>query len=399
MEPDGPVVICGAGAAGIAAALAVGRAGSHAILVEKSARVGGTVVNALIHTIGGLYDSEGAYLNLGLPKELAERLLEASAHTHKRKIGRVWTLSVDPQIYAHVVESWLREDPGISIMRETKITMLESRNDTIQSLTLNSHGHIHNIKPKAVIDTTGSAEIVRLVDPDLILENEQQAAAGLIFRMNGVEPEALQFPNGIELLCNLRRAAKNGELPPDCTMAWVDIGTKEGEVYIKLFVPLTADWRNPLMLASATRKAHATRNKVVQFLQKLPAFSQAQLIQTGSIGIRDSGRIEGEYTLTGADVTACRKFHDVAGKCCWPIEYWHPETGVSLQYLPSGEYYEIPLRSLKVKGIINLWAAGKCLSADHIARASARVAGCCWAMGEAVGNIAAQLEFQSEVKQ
>lgn len=388
MSLDDPVVICGAGAAGIAAALAVVQSGSQAILVENSARLGGTVVKALIHTIGGLYDSEGAYLNLGLPKELAERLLKASMLTHKRKMGRVWTLSVDPQIYARVVESWLAEHPNIAIKLQTRAKTLKVQDGTIQSVTLSSHGRTRDVKPKALIDTTGSAELVRLANPELVLKSEQQAAAGLIFIMDGVESGALQFPHSIELVRNLRRAAENGELPSECAMAWVDIGTKEDESYIKLFVPLPKNC--PPTLASATRKAHATRDRVVQFLQKLPAFSQAKLTQTGSIGIRDAGRIVGEYTLTGADVMAGQKFNDAAGKCCWPIEYWHPTTGVSLQYLPPGQFYEIPLRALKVKGYANLWAAGKCLSADHVARASARVAGCCWAMGEAAGNIAAQ---------
>ena len=43
---------------------------------------------------------------------------------------------------------------------------------------------------------------------------------------------------------------------------------------------------------------------------------------------------------------------------------------------------------LRVRGYENLWAAGKCLSADALAHASARVAGTCWAMGEAAGKAA-----------
>jgi hypothetical protein len=60
---------------------------------------------------------------------------------------------------------------------------------------------------------------------------------------------------------------------------------------------------------------------------------------------------------------------------------------VSLDYLPDGTFYEIPLGALRVRGLANLWAAGKCLSADIHAQASARVAGCCWSMGEAVGKL------------
>ena len=59
-----------------------------------------------------------------------------------------------------------------------------------------------------------------------------------------------------------------------------------------------------------------------------------------------------------------------------------------LEYLPENTWYEIPLRALKVPGVANLWVAGKCLSADRYAQASARIAGCCWSMGEAVGKVA-----------
>jgi hypothetical protein len=44
---------------------------------------------------------------------------------------------------------------------------------------------------------------------------------------------------------------------------------------------------------------------------------------------------------------------------------------------------------LQLAGYENVWAVGKCLSADRYAHASARVVGTCWAMGEAVGSAAA----------
>jgi hypothetical protein len=38
----------------------------------------------------------------------------------------------------------------------------------------------------------------------------------------------------------------------------------------------------------------------------------------------------------------------------------------------------------------NVWAAGKSLSAEKLAQASARVAGTCWAMGDALGRVIAK---------
>ncbi len=107
--------------------------------------------------------------------------------------------------------------------------------------------------------------------------------------------------------------------------------------------------------------------------------------------MRDGGRIQGEYCLSTADVRELRKFPDAICRCSWPIEYWHPVDGVFLEYLPAGAYYEVPLRSLRLRGWTNVLVAGKCLSADRYAQASARVVGSCWAMGEAAGKAAAAL--------
>jgi len=127
----------------------------------------------------------------------------------------------------------------------------------------------------------------------------------------------------------------------------------------------------------------------VDFLKRLPGFAQAHVTQTGGLGVRDGGRIRGEYTLTRSDVQKRRRFPDAACRGCWPIEYWDPDHGLSLEYLAPGSFYEIPLRSLTLSGLDNVWAAGKCLSADGHAQASARVVGTCWAMGEAAGQAAA----------
>src|SRR5258708_5427291 len=78
------VVICGAGAAGLAAALAAARAGADVSLVEARPRLGGTVTHALIHTLGGFLDSSGEFLNDGLARELAEALSKADTSVHRR---------------------------------------------------------------------------------------------------------------------------------------------------------------------------------------------------------------------------------------------------------------------------------------------------------------------------
>src|SRR5688572_4227838 len=119
--PDDPVVVCGAGAAGIAAALSAARCDVDVVLLEAAPDAGGTVANALIHTIGGLYDDAGELLNDGLPREWIELLQAADSRTGRRKMGRVWVLHACPNVYRQTVRQWLGEEPRIKTLFGTKV--------------------------------------------------------------------------------------------------------------------------------------------------------------------------------------------------------------------------------------------------------------------------------------
>jgi hypothetical protein len=142
----------------------------------------------------------------------------------------------------------------------------------------------------------------------------------------------------------------------------------------------------PDSILEASLKA---RDQIIKFLRGQPGFARVQLIETGEIGIRDGGTLRGTYVLGADDVRQSRSFSPSAGRCNWPIEYWDPEKGVQLEHLSNNEGYDIPMNSLTIPGIENLWVAGKCLSADLLAQSSARVVGSCWSMGEQAGKAAA----------
>jgi len=99
--------------------------------------------------------------------------------------------------------------------------------------------------------------------------------------------------------------------------------------------------------------------------------------------------IIGKYLLTGGDVLAGRKFPDAVARGAWPVEQWNRDGVIRLRYLPPHTHYEIPARCLRAAHVQNLFMAGKTVSADGDAIASARVMGCCLATGAAVGNLAA----------
>ena len=60
-----------------------------------------------------------------------------------------------------------------------------------------------------------------------------------------------------------------------------------------------------------------------------------------------------------------------------------------------GDYYEIPIGCLRARDLENVFVAGRCISAEPRAIASARVIGTCLGMGWAAGTAA---PFQAQGK-
>src|SRR5262245_43982140 len=159
------VVVSGAGAAGMAAAIAAARAGARVALLEAKTQPGGTVADALIHTLAGLFDSTGALLNGGLAQELAERLAGRDPAVKRRRLGRAWVLNVCPTVYQAAVRDWLAEEPNIEFFRATRLVRLARYGERISEAHAYGLAGAIKLKTAAIVDATGTAEAVRLLDP------------------------------------------------------------------------------------------------------------------------------------------------------------------------------------------------------------------------------------------
>jgi hypothetical protein len=116
----------------------------------------------------------------------------------------------------------------------------------------------------------------------------------------------------------------------------------------------------------------------------------AEVIDTApKIGLRETRRVMGGHLLTGAEVLAGTKFKDGIGACAWPIEIVDPVKGRRFEFLKDGDFYTIPYRCLIPQKVENLLMAGRFVSCNHEAQASARVMGPAVVMGQAIGTAAA----------
>jgi hypothetical protein len=324
---------------------------------------------------------------------LADRLFRADSKTANRKVGRLWTLSVSPDVFREVVESWIGEEENVIPLMGVEGFSVDFQNDAIRSISFTSEGRRTSVQTRSVVDATGNAEIIGSVDRSLLVETRNRALGGLIFRVGNIRSEDVLFPRNLRIAQKIRRAAAEGILPEEFFQAWIDRGVYADEAYVKIALPLEGDGGKRLQDFPGT---DFLGDRLLSFLQGLSAFAAAQIVQAGKLGFRDGGTFRGEYRLKAEDVRGGRKFPDAACRCSWPMEFWDPRKGVELEYLAAGDFYEIPMRSLKVRGVENLWAAGKCISADPLAQASTRVAGCCWAMGDAVGRVVAEKGWKQE---
>lgn len=139
---------------------------------------------------------------------------------------------------------------------------------------------------------------------------------------------------------------------------------------------------------------------MARFLKEcIPGFEQAVISSVApQIGIRETRRIDGLYSLGAEDVIEGRKFADVIAKSGYPIDIHDPSgAGVTAAWIKGDGAYDIPYRCLVPRGVDNLLAAGRCISTSHEALATTRLTPSCMATGQAAGTAAA-LAFQAQVR-
>ncbi len=115
-------------------------------------------------------------------------------------------------------------------------------------------------------------------------------------------------------------------------------------------------------------------------------------------GKRESRRLMGDYILKQDDVLRYILHEDGTAAMSWPIDLHYPDPENS-RFFPDAEFktinrntniypYPIPLRCLYSRNVGNLFMAGRCISVTHVVHGSIRVMRTTGMMGEVVGMAA-----------
>lgn len=409
------IVVVGGGPAGINAAIAAGRSGARTMIIDRYGFLGGMSTIALVYPWMTYHTMDGKQVIAGIAQEIIDRLmaLNASPGHVRDTCGFVSTITpYDPEIYKVLVLDMLRE-AGVKVLLHSFVDDVTVKNDRIESVRLTTKSGKIDVKAKMFIDTSGDADVAYLASAPILKgrdEDQLTQPMTMKFRMRGVDlakvkqymiehPEEFYKKTPIDELDQLPLTAvqgfykhwKEAALPINRDQVLFFTGPGEDEVLVNTTRVQGLDGTRVEDLTEAEELGRKQVLMVADFMVKhLPGFEKASISQVGAqIGIRETRRLDGVYSLQISDVTEGRRFEDCIARSGYPIDIHDPKNkGVTAAWIAGDGAYDIPYRCLLAKGVSNLLAGGRCISTSHEALATTRLSPSCMATGQAAGTAA-----------
>lgn len=369
--------VIGGGPAGVAAAAAAASRGGTVVLLERTARLGGSVTAAMHRSLCGLYAtaprSPVDTLNAGTQRDvIAHMQLLAPDAVLPKQIGKTWVLEFPAAVYEKALLNCCAR-PNIQLLTDTRLMGLRRQGGRVTAIQADSQW----LEVKAVIDCTGSGALLQMIGEEVMHPpDEQRMLGGYSMHLTGLIGDAemlrLQVPYA------LAKAVDSGVLPREARFAMFHPGPGGSEGICKLAV-------DPSQFADANIRSLAER--IIEHLkQELPGLAAVRIAETSPSALpRDGRRLKGKATVTEDDVLSGVQIGESAVHAWWPIEHWDPDKGPTYAYPPVGRHYDIPADAMQSDLVENLFAAGTCVSATASAAASLRASGICLATGHAAG--------------
>jgi hypothetical protein len=399
------VAVIGGGSAGIAAAVAAARSGAEVLLVERNPSPGGNACSARVHTLCGLYllrkdeNKPLAYANQGFPREVAESLLSSGGARGPIRMGRLDVLLHSPEAFGALALELAGKFPNLRLLTGTSLKQVWKNDEGgIAALELTTPRGDITVDVAAAVDASGDSGLTFAAGAGTELaplENLQRPA--YVLGLSGIDPSLMRADGRLALAHTISSAVSNNQLPPEALGASFKEGIGSGETWMTIdlsaesFDPRNRSEREALMDGASDLAA-----RITAFLAaNVSGFRNARIqSQPEQIGIRESRRMAGRYTLTGNDVLTGRRFPEEAALSAWPVELRVKAGNVRLRFPEEERPCGIPMDALRSRDVPNLLAAGRCISSTHEAHAAIRVIGTSLATGEAAGKEAARVADQ-----
>lgn len=390
---EGDVVVLGGGCAGVCAAVAAARSGASVLLLERHGFLGGIMTAVSLGTICGLFGIDAKdkpyALVSGLAEEIVTRLRKhGGAAPLKRWIGAV-TIPYDMFAMKMVFDE-MTVEAGVRIAFHALAVDVIAKDGHVDALVIQDKSGRWAARAKCFVDASGDADLIALATGEFEFDIDSIQLPTTTFRMACVDDAVARAVTREDLRERLESANSQGAgLPRTCGGVYFE---KPGTPHLNLTrVSINGRSPNPFDTFELTDAELEGRRQVLAygqaFREHVPGYADSFVLDSGAhIGIRESRRMVGDYRLDIDEVYAGARFEDGIASCAWPVEvHERGTTSTRWDWLPPGQHYQIPFRSLLPRKLSNVVVAGRCISSSHEAHGSLRVTATCMAMGQAAG--------------
>jgi ribulose 1,5-bisphosphate synthetase/thiazole synthase len=412
LERDIPVideydlVVAGGGPGGVAAAISAARLGIKVLLVEALGCLGGIGTSGLVCIWMSLSDGNNM-LAQGLFLEILQKMQKKNGLT-KNEDPLSWEsiLHVSTGFNAETLKIILDDmciEAGVDILFNTRIidAEVDEKRKLVKGVIIQHIEGYHFVKAKCFVDATGDASLANY--------------CGVKTRKAGRDTEHIMPPTLCGLVTDIDWS-KTKQMQKMVLKGIEDGFFSQKDRHVPGIIRCGDNWgfinaghifkMDALKIHSLT-EGYIRGRKLVEeytrfFQQYLEGAKNMKTLATAAlIGVRESRNIIGEYELSYQDLRDLRQFPDQIGLHCYPIDIHVYDTSdeeyeryykefKERDVFQKGENYGLPYGMLVPKGWKNLWAAGRCISADVKVQGSVRVQQSCYILGQAAGTAAAQ---------
>jgi hypothetical protein len=365
------IIIAGGGPSGFVAALAAVRSGAKTMLIERYPFLGGNGTAGLMTSYNGFRNQrppEALQTVKGIPAEYIAELVregglcddEGSANTYPQakydvKNGDlVYSIGFDAEVAKVVMLKMIRKE-GVSLLLHSWICGPILDGLRVNGVITESKSGRRAFTADIVVDATGDGDIAARAGAPFMSPSDQGDRMGmsLMYRLGGA-------PTGVS---GIRIGDKVVRWGPGFSGDGLDAGVLTG-----------AEVETRLKLWEQFKKMRAE-----------PGMGSLCLLQTGTgVGVRETRRILGEYTVTEQDAIRGTRFPDVVAISSNPMPGYHGK-----RFFFEHEGFDIPYRSLVPRKVEGLVLTGRCISCEQAPFQSARSMAPAMAVGHASGCAAA----------
>jgi len=391
---DADVIVCGAGPAGIAAAVTAARAGAKVRCFEWRGCLGGVWTAGLL---GYLLDFNKPGFNQELLKRLDERDMRRG--TSKSSV------TYEPEGMKLLLEEMLVE-AGVRFQLHTRVSAAYREGKRLTTIVTESKSGRQAWSAPVFIDTTGDGDLGALAGCSFEFGEAEACpcqpmslnallvckdAAALVAYIHKSDPSKA---DGIAKDAFKAEIGRAGHFPSYSKPTLWQV--RDNLLLVMMNHQYGVPCFDAAKITEATVQARAELHKIVNGLRKLGGVWEGlQIAATAEqIGVRDGRRLAGRHTVNKDDLVAGARYDDAVVRPTFPVDIHalSKEANKTAAYSNAGvkvKHYDVPLRALIAKDVDGLMMAGRNISGDFIAHASYRVTGNSVAMGEAAGVTAA----------